>query len=193
MKTLISSIAMVPLDPKFLYWYIVTNGCCQHRNFSGIVFVWHRILNQTLFTPEFLKEAFWGLSFFSTSLMMCIVPSIIVRLSPMPTDTVMSMVLPSTPLHAISTSACIWIRHLILKRIFTKFTRRQQEEWTFYGASVPALILLVPNEFTSRWLCQYSRIAAIIVLVGRSPVNDDPLHWETKPRNHFLEMQSAVH
>ena len=41
-----------------------------------------------------------------------------------------SMVLPSTPLHAISTSACIWTRHLISKRIFTKFTRRQQEEST---------------------------------------------------------------
>ena len=46
------------------------------------------ILNQTLFTPEFLKEAFWGLSFFSSSLMMCMVPSIIVRLSPYTDDTV---------------------------------------------------------------------------------------------------------
>ena len=35
---------------------------------------------------------------------------------------------PSTPLHIISTSACIWTRHLILKLIFKKFTRRQQEE-----------------------------------------------------------------
>ena len=29
-----------------------------------------------------------------------------------------------------------------------------------------SFILLVPNEFTNRWLCQYLRIAAIIVLDG---------------------------
>jgi len=40
-----------------------------------------------------------------------------------------STVFPSTPLHVISTSACIWTRHLILKLIFKTFTRRQQEEW----------------------------------------------------------------
>ena len=28
-------------------------------------------LNQILFSQEFLREAFWGLSFFSSSLMMC--------------------------------------------------------------------------------------------------------------------------
>ena len=65
------------------------------------------------------------------------------------------------------TSACIWTWHLILKRIFKKCTRRQQEEWTSYGASVPALILLVPNEFINRWLCQYLHIEAIIVLDGQ--------------------------
>lgn len=64
-----------------------------------------------------------------------------------------------------------WTRLLLLKRIFKKFTRRQQEEWTSYGASIPALILLVPNEFINRWLCQYLRIAAIIVLDGQGPAN----------------------
>ena len=96
-----------------------------------------------------------------------------------------SMILPSTPLHVINTSACIWTRHLILKHIFKKCTRRQQEEWTSYGASVPALILLVPNEFINRWLCQYLRIAAIIVLDGQSPANA----WSAPPRNHFPKMQ----
>ena len=81
---------------------------------------------------------------------------------------------------------------LILKHILTKFTRRQEEGWTSYGASVPALILfIVPNEFTNRWLCQYLRIAVIRVLDGQSPAKvwSAPC-WETKPRNHFPEMQS---
>ena len=39
-----------------------------------------------------------------------------------------NMILPSTLLHVINISACIWIRHLILKRIFKNCTRRQQEE-----------------------------------------------------------------
>ena len=56
---------------------------------------------------------------------------------------------------------------LILKRIFKKCTRRQHGEWTSYGASVPASILLVPNKFINQWLCQYLRIAAIIVLDGQ--------------------------
>ena len=80
---------------------------------------------------------------------------------------------------------------LVLKHIFTKFTRRQQDEWNSYGASVPALILLVPNEFTNRWFCQYLRIAAIIVLDCHGvPQTHDPLHWERSPRNHFPEVQS---
>lgn len=41
-------------------------------------------LNQILFTMEFLKEVFWGLSFFLSSLMMCLVPFVTVRLSPIP-------------------------------------------------------------------------------------------------------------
>ena len=41
-------------------------------------------LNQILFTMEFLKEVFWGPSFFLSSLMMCLVPFVSVRLSPIP-------------------------------------------------------------------------------------------------------------
>ena len=87
-----------------------------------------------------------------------------------------------------SYTSILW--HILTK--FRKFTR-QQEELTSYGASVPALILLVPSEFTNRWLCQYLRIAAIIVLDGQNPAEVyDPIDWETKPRNHFSssEMQS---
>ena len=68
--------------------------------------------------------------------------------------------------------------NLILKHIFRKFTKRQQEEWTSYGAPVPALIV-VPNKFTSRWLCQYLRIAAIIVMDGQSPAKA----WSAPLRN----------
>ena len=100
------------------------------------------------------------------------------------------MVLLLTPLNVISTLAYIWTRQLILKNFFTKLTRRQQEEWSSYGASVPALILLVPNEFTNRWLCQYLRIAAKIVLDGQSPATADPHYGQTKPRNHYPKMQS---
>ena len=139
-------------------------------------------LNQTLLTLGFLKAVFLGLSFFSSSLMMYILPFVIVRLSLTPPtyadDAVIftssrhidviqsnlsqdldnlsyrfrdnelffnlkkgksgwccslpvngwicfkavksssrSMVHPSTPLHAISTSACIWTRRLILTSI----------------------------------------------------------------------------
>ena len=36
------------------------------------------------------------------------------------------------------------------------------------SASVPELILLLPNEFTNRWLCQYLRNVAILVSAGQS-------------------------
>ena len=42
-----------------------------------------RFLNQILFTLQFLKEVFWGLLFFLSS-PMCLVPFVIVRLSPIP-------------------------------------------------------------------------------------------------------------
>ena len=68
--------------------------------------------------------------------------------------------------------------NLILKHIFRKVTERQQEEWTSYGASVPALIVVL-YKFTSRWLCQYFRIAGITVLDGQSPAKA----WSALLRN----------
>ena len=62
--------------------------------------------------------------------------------------------------------------HLTMKCISTKFYKKPEGRVIpIKGASVPALLLLVPTEFTNRWLCQYLRTAAIIILHGQSPEN----------------------
>ena len=58
------------------------------------------------------------------------------------------------------------------------------------GASFPVLILLVPNKFTNRWLCQYLRIAAIIVLDGQGPAKAWSAPLKNEVWNYFPEMQS---
>lgn len=73
---------------------------------------------------------------------------------------------------------------------FPKFSRRQQEEWTSYGTSVPALMLLAPNKFINQWL-QYANIKPIAAWMVRALQLLDSLHWDPKPQNHFLQMQSA--
>ena len=67
--------------------------------------------------------------------------------------------------------------------------RRKKRGWP-YGASFPVKILLVPNKFTNRWLCQYLRIAAIIVLDGQSPAKAWSAPLKNEVRNHLPEMQS---
>ena len=84
----------------------------------------------------------------------------------------------------LKSSTCVNLRLRLARAL------RQQEEWTSYGASVPAMILLVPNEFINRRSCQYLRIVAIIVLAGQSSQTDDPLHWDPTPQNHFPKCSS---
>ena len=79
---------------------------------------------------------------------------------------------------------------LILKHIFTN--HRRQEECTSYSASFPALILLVPNKFTNRWLCQYLRIAAIIVLDGQSPAKAWQVIWSAPLGMQSEELRSSI-
>ena len=81
-----------------------------------------------------------------------------------------STVLPSTPLHVISTSACIW-KHFILKLISKHLQEgsRKSEPLTAHPFQHWALIL--PNELTNRWLCQYLCTVAMLVLVGQSAVS----------------------
>lgn len=81
-------------------------------------------------------------------------------------------------------------RTLHFEMHFPNFWRRQQEEWTSYGTSVPALMLLAPNKFINQWL-QYANIKPIAAWMVRALQLLDSLHWDPKPQNHFLQMQSA--
>ena len=94
------------------------------------------------------------------------------------------MICPQSPqnernCNILSPERPFFLLHINFETHFHKFTRRQQEEWPSYSASVPALILLVPNEFTNWGLCQHLSIAAIIVLDGQSPANA----WSAPLRN----------